>query len=99
MNQSSKLGSLLLSALLVAGIVASALAVIQSAHESRLLFGELMAEQRRAYSLDDEWGRLLIEKRTHASVDRVQQLAGEKLGMTAPEMKVIYLPQTAGRLP
>jgi cell division protein FtsL len=84
-------GSSLSNALLLAFVLATALAVIYSSHQSRLLFGDLLDLQKHAFDMDDEWGRLLIERRTHASVDRVEKIALEDLSMEVPTVQLMYV--------
>lgn len=84
-------GSTVSNVLLLALVLATALAVVYSSHQSRLLFGDLLDLQKHAFDMDDEWGRLLIERRTHASVDRVEQIALENLSMEVPAVRLMYV--------
>lgn len=79
---------LLLVSLLVA-IVISAVAVIFSAYEYRLLFHEhqQLIQQRDDYQV--EWGQLLLEQSAWAANNRVENQAREKLEMLVPEPDVI----------
>lgn len=75
-------------------LVASALAVTWSVHQSRALTGEqqeLQAEQDR---LQMEWGQLQLEYSTWGSYPRVERLAREELEMRLPgtEDRVVIRP-------
>ena len=83
--------------LLFALVLVSALALIQSSHRSRKLFGELQDLRREAMQLDEEWGRLLLEQSTWASPDRVQRLAEDKLKMKAPDMREVKMVRGYGK--
>jgi len=85
------LGLIVVSVLLLAGVLLTSLAVVYSSHESRLLFGELLDLQKQSFDMEDEWGRLLLERRTYASVDRVEQIAVNELSMVVPEVQVLHV--------
>lgn len=74
-------------------VLGSALAVVYTKHESRVLFAELQALQGRSDELEIEWGQLQLEQSTLAAHQRVERDARERLGMvapSAPEIRVIY---------
>jgi cell division protein FtsL len=83
--------------LVVLLVVMSCVAVIQSSHKSRRLFGELQDLRREAMSLEEEWGRLLLEQSTWASPDRVQDVATQKLKMQAPKMREVKMVRGYGK--
>ena len=85
------LGLIVVSVLLLAGVLLTSLAVVYSSHESRLLFGELLDLQKQSFDMEDEWGRLLLERRTYASVDRVEKIAVNELSMVVPEVQVLHV--------
>lgn len=70
-------------ALLVA-VLASAIGVVFSTHQSRKLFTELQAVQTQRDKLDIEWGRLQLEQSTWATHGRIEKLARERLDMRLP---------------
>jgi cell division protein FtsL len=72
-------------------VVASALGVIYSSYMSRQLFSELQQGKRQAMSLEENWGRLLLEQSTWASHSRVEQLAKTKLKMKVPDPALIVV--------
>ncbi len=76
--------NLILGALVVA-VVASAIAVVQSTHLTRQAHGELRDLERQRDQLQVEWSRLLLERGTLASHDRIKELAVSRLQMGAPD--------------
>lgn len=74
-----------LSVLLLLAVIACALGVITSQHQSRKLFVELEAEQAAAQKLATEWTQLQLEQGTWATHKRVEEVAVKRLGMHAPD--------------
>jgi len=70
--------------LLVFSVTLSAIAVIYSAHQNRLLIGhwEELREQRDKLKLDAR--HLLLEEMSLAEHSKIEQLAIQKLGMKRP---------------
>jgi cell division protein FtsL len=69
---------------LLAGVVASGVALVTTIHQSRGLFQEreeLRSEQDR---LQDDWSALQIEVSRLASHGRIDSIAREQLGFTEP---------------
>ncbi|MET0379407.1 MAG: cell division protein FtsL [Spongiibacteraceae bacterium] len=88
-------GQLAMSAALLALVVLSALAVVDSTHRSREHFNDLQGLQRQEWALDEEWERLLLEQSTWAAHERVNQIAETKLDMVMPDPAAIkVLPST-----
>jgi len=84
---------------LLAAVVASAMAVVESKHRSRSLFVELQELERERDALNVEWGRLRLEQGTWATHGRVERLARERLDMREPppgEVVVLRLPPRGG---
>ncbi|MBQ0794350.1 cell division protein FtsL [Zhongshania sp.] len=77
--------------LLILLVLISCVAVIQSSHKSRKLFGQLQDLRREAMLLEEDWGRLLLEQSTWASPDRVQDMAIQKLKMQAPKAREVKM--------
>lgn len=75
------------STALVLGVLllATALGVVWTRHESRVLFVELQELNGRRDELNIEWGRLQLEQATWAEASRVERLARDKLNMQTPE--------------
>lgn len=73
-------------AALVLGLVmlATALGVVWTRHESRVLFVELQALNGERDELNIEWGRLQLEQATWAEASRIERLARDELNMQTP---------------
>ncbi len=74
---------LVLLGLLVA-VVSSAVALIALKHQGRQLFIELESESREYDRHQVDWSRLQIELAWLGESGRIEQQAGEQLGMNAP---------------
>ena len=76
----------LIAIALVAGLCAfgSAVELVLNRHTARHLFVELQELRTTKQQLDQEWGQLLLEQATWATHVRVESIARESLGMTAP---------------
>jgi cell division protein FtsL len=70
-------------------VVASALAVVCSKHESRKLFIQLQGQQVLRDELSFEWGRLQLEQSTWAAHGRIESIAAEHLHMRLPAVGAI----------
>ena len=85
---------LLLLALLLAMVIASALAVVYSRHESRKLFVELQQLNKQVDELNIEWGRLQLEQSAWSAHGRIERIAVSKLNMKLPDAdEVVYIRQ------
>jgi cell division protein FtsL len=73
-----------LNLLLLAVLVACALSLVTSRHQSRKLFVELERQQAQARAYEVEYGQLQLEQSTWAAPGRVEKLAREQLGMQLP---------------
>ena len=71
--------------LLLVLVVASAVGVAYSVHESRRLTDRAQQAQRQQAQLETRWGQLLLEHSTWGSYARVERLAREELGMKLPK--------------
>jgi cell division protein FtsL len=73
-----------LNLVLLAVLIACALSLVTSRHQSRKLFVDLEREQaqRRAYEV--EYGQLQLEQSTWAAPGRVEKIAREQLRMQLP---------------
>lgn len=76
-------------AVLVLALLVSALSVVYSTHRSRLLFNDLQQLQRRAWALDEEWEKLLLEQGAWAAHERIRTLAERQLDMKAPQPEMM----------
>ncbi|RCS29793.1 cell division protein FtsL [Rhodanobacter denitrificans] len=84
------IGALCLMLLLVAAL-ASALGVVWTRHESRVLFVNLTALQNQRDELNIEYGKLELEQATYAEPRRIDDEARQKLGMVDPRPQDIRL--------
>ena len=66
-------------------VMASALGVVYSKHESRQLFVALQGLETERDSMNVDWGRLQLEQSTWATHARVENTAQKKLGMVVPD--------------
>ena len=76
-----------LNLVLLAVLVACALGLITSQHQSRKRWAELERAQARAQQLEVEFGQLQLEASTWATPTRVERLARERLRMHPPGLK------------
>ena len=83
-------GAVCLSILLLA-VIASAIGVVWTRHESRVLFVELSRLQGQKDDLGVEYGRLELEQATYAEPARIDAEARGKLGMFTPKPQDIQL--------
>lgn len=72
-------------------VLISALGVVWTRHESRVLFVQLTSLQNQRDDLNVEYGRLELEQATWAEPRRIDQEARTKLGMVAPAPAEIQL--------
>jgi cell division protein FtsL len=84
------IGALCLLTLLIA-VLASALGVVWTRHESRVLFVNLTALQNQRDELNIEYGKLELEQATYAEPRRIDDEARQKLGMVDPRPQDIRL--------
>lgn len=86
-----KLISTVICALLLVAAVASALGVVWTRHESRVLFVQLTQLQNQRDDLNIEYGRLELEQATYAEPRRIDDEARQKLGMVDPRPQDVRL--------
>jgi cell division protein FtsL len=72
-------------------VLLSALGVVWTRHESRVLFVQLTTLQNQRDDLNVEYGRLELEQATWAEPRRIDEEARSKLGMVAPAPQDIQL--------
>jgi cell division protein FtsL len=72
-------------------VLISALGVIYSTNSNRSTFSQVQQEEQQTQALQVQWGQLLLEQASLATSARVQELATDKLRMTLPATKNIYL--------
>lgn len=72
-------------------VLISALGVVWTRHESRVLFVQLTSLQNQRDDLNVEYGRLELEQATWAEPRRIDEEARAKLGMVTPAPAEIQL--------
>jgi len=72
-------------------VLASAVGVVWTRHESRVLFVELTRLQNQRDELNIEYGKLELEQATWAEPRRVDSEARQKLAMVNPKPQDIQL--------
>ncbi|MEO7067792.1 MAG: cell division protein FtsL [Rhodanobacter sp.] len=77
--------------LLLVAVLVSALGVVWTRHESRVLFVNLTTLQNQRDTLNIDYGRLELEQATYAEPRRIDEEAREKLGMLDPRPQDIRL--------
>jgi len=75
---------LLLNAAALCLVLLCAFAVIHSTHACRELYATLQVLESSQWSLQEDYGRLLLEQSTWASHYRVERVARSELGMREP---------------
>jgi cell division protein FtsL len=75
----------ILTSLLLAFVLGSALTVIYVKHQSRVLFAELRAVQKQQDQQVIHWGRLQLQNTTLATHSNVESRARHDLQMRIPE--------------
>ena len=86
-----KIISAAVSIILLFAVVTSALGVVWTRHESRVLFVQLTALQNQRDDANIEYGRLELEQATYAEPRRIDDEARQKLGMIEPRPQDIRL--------
>ena len=82
----------LLLSILVAMLMLSAIAVIYSKYQSRLLFIEIQKKEKQLDDYEVEWGRLQLEVTTLTEENRVEIEARRQLMLTLPtQNKIVYI--------
>jgi cell division protein FtsL len=92
MSGSSRRHWYVLNLSLLAACVFSAVSVIETSHQCRVMYASLQGLQLAQWDMQEQWGRLLLEQSTWASYHRVEQLARRELGMRLPvvaELQVV----------
>ncbi|HEX2667970.1 MAG TPA: cell division protein FtsL [Gammaproteobacteria bacterium] len=70
--------------LLGVAVFLSALALIDSRHQNRVLFEQLQQAREQRDQLNIDWGRLLLEQSTWSTHAYIEQSATQKLDMGIP---------------
>jgi cell division protein FtsL len=75
----------LLLVLLSLAVVGGAIGVVWARHEHRQAYIALSQLENARDELDIEFGRLQLEQATWSEANRIEQVAGTRLGMKFPE--------------
>ena len=78
-------------AALFLALIASGVGVIYTQYLHRKLFVELKALEYERDTMEDEWGRLLLERSVWAARGRVERIAHERLALQMPVAADIVL--------
>lgn len=70
---------------LLAAVMITSVAVVQTRHESRQRFSELQARVAERDALNVEWGKLLLEEGAWSQHRRVEAMARSRLNMSTPD--------------
>lgn len=82
----------ILLSILIAMLMLSAIAVIYSKYQSRLLFIEIQAKEKQLDDYEVEWGRLQLELTTLTEENRIEIEARNRLLLTLPaQNKIVYI--------
>ncbi len=77
---------------LLCALLVSALAVIISKYESRLLFIAIQTQEKQLDHYELEWGQLQLELTMLTAENRLETIALKDLGMVMPDRKnIVYL--------
>ncbi|GLQ47254.1 cell division protein FtsL [Dyella lipolytica] len=79
--------------LLLGAVMVSAIAVVWTRHQSRVLFVQLTQLQGQRDDLNIEYGQLELEQATWAEPRRIDNEARTKLGMFMPRPQDVRLVQ------
>ena len=75
----------LLLLVLVIGVIGSAIGVVWARHLHRQAYIDLSTLERDRDELNIEFGRLQLEQATWSEANRIEQVAGTRIGMKVPE--------------
>jgi len=75
-----------------AGTISSALSVVYVSNACRVLTSEISNLEREANILQETWGKYLIEKGTHTSLNNIETLAINNLNMKSPKRDEFITP-------
>ncbi|PPD33446.1 MAG: cell division protein FtsL [Methylomonas sp.] len=82
----------ILMSILIAMLMLSAIAVIYSKYQSRLLFIEIQNKEKQLDDYEVEWGRLQLELTTLTEENRIEVEARNRLMLTLPaQNKIVYI--------
>jgi len=77
--------------LLGVAVLVSALGVVYTKYQTRVLFAELQVLHAEADKMNVEWGQLQLEQSTKLTHGQVEQLARERLDMVLPSSEQVVV--------
>lgn len=77
--------------------IVSAILVVVVRHQNRLEFLQVRAAEELRDRLNDEWGRLQLERATWARHNLVEEAARKELGMVTPDPSEIVVIEIGAR--
>ena len=83
-QQPVKRSMVLANAGLLALVLWTAVAIVDTSHRCRQLYAELQSLQSEQWNMQEQWSRLLLEESTRATYHRIERVATERLGMHLP---------------
>ncbi len=66
-------------------VIGSSLSVVYLSNACRVLTSEIADLERQSNILQETWGKYLIEKGAHTSLNNIESLASNNLNMKAPK--------------
>ena len=92
MNERQRI--LVVVTLLFSLVLASAILLIYSKHQSRKLFVELQQLKYQVDALNTEWSQLQLEQSAWSGHGRIERIARKRLSMVMPESdEVVFVQQ------
>ena len=92
MNERQRI--LIVVTLLFSLVLASAILLIYSKHQSRKLFVELQQLKYQVDALNTEWSQLQLEQSAWSGHGRIERIARKRLSMVMPESdEVVFVQQ------
>lgn len=92
MNERQRI--LIVVTLLFSLVLASAILLIYSKHQSRQLFVELQQLKYQVDALNTEWSQLQLEQSAWSGHGRIERIARKRLSMVMPESTdVVFVQQ------
>ena len=92
MNERQRI--LIVVTLLFSLVLASAILLIYSKHQSRKLFIELQQLKYQVDALNTEWSQLQLEQSAWSGHGRIERIARKRLSMVMPESgEVVFVQQ------
>ena len=76
---------------LIISVVATAVAVVNARHKSRVLFAELQKLNRVQDEVETEWGQLQLEQSSWSTHARIEGAASGKLKMHIPQAREVVI--------